>query len=411
MTAASSSAKPPLPFGEFIALISMMSALGALSTDAIIPALPHLGAALGVTDANQRQLTISTFFLGLAFGQLFYGPLADSRGRKPAIFLGLGIFLLGGLLSYFAQDFQVLLLGRAVQGLGLAATRTIPMALVRDQFVGNRMAQVMSFTQTVFILVPMLAPSYGQLVMNIGGWRSIFLSLMVVGMAVLVWFAVRQPETLTPEKRTPFHWSTLTHTLKVLLKQPQVMLYTVMAGLISGAFMGYLNSAQQLYQDLYKLGTNFSLYFALVALSLGAASLLNSQLVMRLGMQRISQSALWGVLLLAIGGLGASWLTGGTLPLWGFIVYLMCSFFGVGLLFGNLNALAMQPLGRNAGVGASVVGAVSSLLSVPIGTVIGLSYNHTTIPLMLGLGSMAGLCLLLSWLKRTVDTQVPSSAS
>lgn len=390
------------PLAEFIALISMLSALGALSTDAIMPALPQMGEALGVLGGNQRQLTISIFFLGLALGQPFYGPLADSRGRKPAIVLGLLIFMVGLLATYLAQDYTVLLLGRLVQGLGLATTRSTTMALVRDGYSGNRMAQVMSFTQTVFILVPMLAPSYGQLILNVGGWRSIFLSLMVVSALLLVWFGLRQPETLRPENRVPFRWQTFLETLSALLKNRQVMGYTLTAGLISGAFNGYLNSAQQLYQELYSLGTRFTLYFALVSIALGAASLLNSQLVMRLGMERISQVALrWVLLLSLLGGAGAAGLWHGVPPFGLFVAYLMLTFFGVGLLFGNLNALAMQPLGRNAGVGASLVGTLSSLLSVPIGLWIGLSYNATTLPLMLGLALMSALGLLLTaWIKR-----------
>lgn len=372
----------------------MMSAIGALATDAIMPALPQMGAELGAVSDNSRQLTISMLFLGLALGQIFYGPLADSRGRKPAIYLGLLVFIVGSLISCFAQDFNLMLVGRLVQGLGVAAARAIPMALVRDQYVGNRMAQVMSFTQTVFILVPMLAPAYGQAILNLGGWRDIYLSFAIVGALLLMWFGLRQPETLTPENRTPFSWQSFGQALAGILKNREVVGYTLAAGMISGAFLGYLNTAQQLYQELYGLGSQFSLYFALVAVSLGAASLLNSQLVMQRGMHGISLMALKLILVLALIGLGLSALFHGVLPIWLLLTYLMSSFFCVGLLFGNLNALAMQPLGRNAGLGAALVGSLSTLISVPIGTFIGLSYNRTVFPLILGLLVMSALTLL-----------------
>lgn len=371
-------------FGEFVALIAMLTSLTALAIDAMLPALVTIGRELGVQHDNDAQLILTTLFLGLALGQVFFGPLSDATGRKPLMYVGLGIFMLGSLLSMFAQDFSHMLIGRFLQGVGASAPRVLTMALVRDCYSGRAMARVMSFTMSIFILVPMIAPSLGQGILLVAGWRSIFTLFFVLALSVALWFWWRMPETLPTAKRRAFNFREFWQGLKEVISNRTSMTYTLTTGIVFGAFLGYLSSAQQILQIQYGLGERFPLYFALLALAIGGASLLNAKLVMRYGMHWISKRALLLFTLLS----GAFWLvtyssTGHpALPL--LMAYFMLAFLALGMLFGNLNALAMEPLGHIAGIGASVIGSLSTLMAIPLGTFVGQAYDGTILPLISG---------------------------
>jgi DHA1 family bicyclomycin/chloramphenicol resistance-like MFS transporter len=383
--------KPSPSFAEFVVIIALITSLGALSIDAMLPALPQIGSDLNVTNANDRQLVVSLFFLGNAVGQLLFGPLSDATGRKPAIYWGYALFIVGSLLSLAALNFPMLLFGRLLQGLAMSGPRAVAMAQVRDRYEGRLMARVMSFVMTVTILVPMVAPTLGQTLLLLSGWRSIFGGFALISVITVLWVALRMPETLAPEDRAPFSLQRIVGAIREIVGIRLTLGYTVAAGLISGAFLGYLNSAQQIFQEQYALGERFPLYFGTIALSIGLASLLNARLVMRFGMRLLARRALLAVLGLSVGALGIALLTGGLPPLWFLMAFLMMAFFCIGILFGNMNALAMEPLGHIAGIGAAVLGALSMLISVPIGVIIGQSYNSTIVPLVAGLAILAGL--------------------
>lgn len=398
----SSEPKPTLPFGEFVALMAMMMSLAALSTDAMLPALSTIGAELGVLRPNDNQLIVSILFLGIAAGQIFYGPISDSTGRKPAIYAGFAIFMTGSLLSMVAPTFSIMLSGRFLQGLGAAGSRSVTLALIRDQYEGRSMAQVMSFVTVVFILVPVIAPSVGQAVLLFAQWRAIFGLFLLLALITVTWFGLRQPETIGPEKRSPFSLQRILKVLGEILRNRAALGYTLIAGLVSGAFLGYLNSAQQLFQVQYELGVRFPLFFAALALSIGCASFLNGRLVMRYGMRLLSRWALLTVVTLAIVYfVAAASLWAGIPPLWSLMIFFLATLFCVGILFGNLNALAMEPLGRVAGVGSAVVGSLSTFVSVPLGILVGQSYNGTVLPLVGGfaLFSIVGVAIMI-WANR-----------
>ena len=388
-------------FAEFVIIISLMMSLTALSIDAMLPALPQIGGELQVQSANGPQLVVSALFLGLALGQLFFGPLSDSTGRKPAIYSGLSLFVVGSLISVFAVNFPMMLAGRLVQGAGVSAPRAVGLALVRDRYEGRAMAQVMSFVMTVFILVPMIAPTLGQALLFVAGWRSIFGVFILLALITLLWFALRMPETLALEDRASFSLRRILSATREILHIRPAIGYTVTAGLISGAHLGYLSSAQQIFQEQYQLGELFPIVFAIIAFAIGFASFLNARLVMRFGMRLLVRRSLIVIIGLSIAALGIALFTRGQPPLWLLMIYLMLTFFCVGILFGNQNALAMEPLGRIAGIGAAVVGALSTFLSVPAGTMIGQSYNGTIIPLVAGIAILASVSLLVvRWIEQ-----------
>jgi len=385
-------------FGEFVALMAMLISLVALSIDAVLPALPAIGQELGVARANDNQLVISLLFLGLAFGQTLWGPLSDSTGRKPAVYLGLGMFIAGCVLSILARSFAVMLLGRFLQGAGVAGPRTITVAMVRDQYQGRDMARVMSFVMAVFILVPVVAPAIGQGVLAIADWRAIFAGYLGIAVIAMVWFALRQPETLLEDRRIPLSGRRLGLALGEVCRSRAGLGYTVAAGLVFGAFLGYLNSAQQILQEQYGLGALFPLYFAILALAIGGASVSNARLVMHHGMLRLATRSLWIICALSTVFLAVAWGFAGHPPLWLLMSYLMLAFFAVGILFGNLNALAMEPLGHVAGTGAAVVGSLSTLISLLLGTAIGQSYNGTIFPLVGGFAVLsAASAMVVRW--------------
>ncbi len=380
---------------EFVVIVSLMMSLTALSIDAMLPALSQIGTDLSVQSPNQRQLIVSVLFLGLSIGQLFFGPLSDKTGRKPAIYSGYALFIVGALISVFATSFPIMLTGRLLQGLGISAPRAVTLALVRDRYEGRAMARVMSFVMTVFILIPMIAPSMGQAILQFASWRSIFVFLIMMALGTLTWFAVRMPETLSEDQRAPFSLRRIVKAIREIVGIRSALGYTLSAGLVSGAFIGYINSAQQILQEQYELGDLFPIYFGVIALSLGLASFLNARLVMKFGMRFLVRWSLVIIFALACVGFGVAVLTAGQPPLWFLLGYLMLTFFCIGILFGNQNSLAMEPLGHLAGIGAAVVGSLSTLISMSLGTIIGQSYNGTVLPAIAGLGILALLSIFV----------------
>ena len=396
MTAITTPQKKTASQTEFIIILSMMMALTALSIDAMLPALGVISSELQVSNPNDRQLIVTLIFFGQAVGQLFFGPLSDKTGRKPAIALGYGLFVAGALVSYLSISFPTMLIGRALQGFGISAPRALSLALVRDKFKGRRMARIMSFVATVFILIPMIAPSIGQGIIMLAGWRNIFTFFIVFALLTLAWFFLRVPETLAEENRKPFSLRHIFDSTLAIIKIRTAIGYTITIGLVQGVFLGYLNSSQQIFQEQYALGDRFPLFFAIISLSLGSASLLNSKLVMNYGMLDLVRWALNALVSMAFVFIGVAFAFNGLPPLWLLMVYLMASFFSIGILFGNINTLAMQPLGHLAGIGAAIIGSLSTLLSTLLGMAIGQSYNGTILPFMVGMIVLSSIAFFVN---------------
>ena len=392
MTASSKTRQ--LPLVEFIPLMALITALDALSIDTVLPALPAMAADLAVTGANDMQLVVTMMFLGFALGQIAGGPMADGLGRKPAIYWGLALYILGSLIGMLATSFPVMLLARILQGAGASIPFVTMNALVRDLYEGAPMARIMSFIGTVFILVPMLGPLAGQGILLIATWRYIFLLYLGLAVPAALWFALRQPETLPPENRSPMSLARIGRTTLEVLRIPSARGYILCGGLLTGAFLGYLNSAQQIFQDTYGVGVHFVLYFSTLAFSIGVALLLNGTLVERIGMRALSYGALAVLTGLAVLFLPVVIASSGVPPLWATMAYLLASFLFVGVLFGNLNALAMEPLGHIAGIGAAVVGFTSTLIGVAAGALVGRAYDGGITPLVTGFAVLNGLALL-----------------
>ncbi len=371
-------------FAEFVTLTAMMISLVALSIDAMLPALREIGDDLGARGANEPQLVVTALFIGLAIAQMVFGPLSDSIGRKRSIYIGMALFIAGCLMSIFATSFAVMLAGRLLQGIGAAGPRTVMVAVVRDQYEGRAMARIMSLVMAVFILVPAIAPALGQGILMIGHWRAIFGLFLVLAVVSLAWFTLRQPETLPPARRAPLSVRGIALAIREVCVNRVALGYTLAAGFVFGAFVGYLTAAQQIFQEQYGVAERFPLYFAALALAIGGASYVNSRLVMRFGMRPLSWMALLVMSGLSIGFFAIAALAAGDPPLWWLMLYCLAAFFCLGLLFGNFNALAMEPMGHIAGVAAAVIGSITTVISVALGTAIAQAYDGTVLPLVGG---------------------------
>lgn len=357
-----------LPFAEFVGLIAAMMALTALSIDIMLPALPQLGEALGVPNENDRQLIVIIYVVGFAVGQIAYGPISDRYGRKPVLLAGFGLFIAGSIAALLAPTFETLLLARVLQGLGAASPRVMGLAIVRDVFSGRQMARVMSLAMMVFIVIPVLAPSAGQLLMTIGDWRTPFDALLIFGLVAGAWVAWRLPETRLSDASGSAPES-LWDSMKAVITHPQTLAYMTGSGFMFGCLMGYVASSQQVFVDVFGLGPWFPAVFGAIASVMALASFVNAQLVERLGMRFVSHSALAGFIGCAFVLSVAAAL--GLAPLWVFGALVAACFFCFGLVAPNFNALAMEPQGRHAGMASSIIGFYSTGAGALIGGLIG----------------------------------------
>ncbi|QIE44948.1 multidrug effflux MFS transporter [Pseudohalocynthiibacter aestuariivivens] len=387
--------RTPLGFVEFVILMAFMVSITAMATDVMLPALDRIGSDLGVSDPNQTQLVISSLFLGFALGQALAGPMSDSFGRKPVIYGGYAIFLVGCALSLWAQSWEAMIAGRVLQGFGAAFPRIVTIALVRDGFAGREMARIMSVVMAVFILVPTIAPAVGQLVLAFSDWHAMFGVLIAMAVGACGWFALRQPETLPHDARRPFSLRSIQTGLVEVCASRVAIGYTVAAGLIFGAFLTYLSTAQQIFQQIYDTGPLFALYFAMAALAIGGASMVNSMLVMRLGMRSLTRTAMIGIAIASALFAGPVVMFDGVPPFWMFMLWLLVVFFCTGILFGNLNAIAMEPLGHIAGLGAALVGSGTTFISLPLAWYLGHLFDGGVLPLIGGFGVLASAALVV----------------
>ncbi|MCG8270049.1 multidrug effflux MFS transporter [Aquamicrobium sp. NLF2-7] len=377
---------------EFIALMAMLMALNALAIDIMLPGLQEIGSTLGVENENHRQYVISAYLLGFAFAQLAYGPLADRFGRRTPMLVGLGIYIVAAFAGAIAPTFTSLLLLRFVHGIGSAATRVITVSIIRDVFGGRQMAEAMSLVMMVFMIVPVIAPGTGQVIMLFAEWHMIFVFMGLAGIVVTLWMALRLPETLDPADKRPFNPRAIAQAFGIVLSNRLALCYTLASTFIFGSLFGFINSAQQVYVGIYDLGTMFPVAFAAVAAFMALSSYLNSRLVGRFGMRKISHGALIGFLIVS-----AIWFVlslFGTVPFPLFITLFALAMFQFGLIGSNFNSLAMEPLGHVAGTASSVLGFMGTAGGGLIGALIGQAFDGTTTPLAFGFVSVAVIGLV-----------------
>ena len=368
-------------FREFVVLMAGLMALNAMAIDAMVPALPAIGEALRVTAENDRQLVVSAYFFGFGTTQLIYGPLSDRYGRKPVLIFCLVLYVVFGLACAVAWSFPLLLAARIAQGASAAATRVLIVSIVRDRFEGAAMARLMSLVFVVFLLMPVLAPTFGQLTLLVASWRWIFFGLSAFGAIMLVWALVRLPETLHPEYRRPLSVRAVRQGVRETLTNRESLGYTLAFTLMMGALLGYIVSIQQIVFDVFERPELIAVIFIGVAGPMAATSYLNSRLVERMGIRRIAHFGL--VLFLAFAWLHLllAW-RGESLATFILMQGLTVACFG--LASANFGALAMQPLGHVAGTASSVQGTIGTIGGALLGTLVGQNFDGSVVPLVAG---------------------------
>jgi DHA1 family bicyclomycin/chloramphenicol resistance-like MFS transporter len=390
-----SSTHRPMRFPEFVVIVASIIALNPLALDMMLPALPNIGASFKISDGNYLQSVLSTFLLGFGAGQFVIGPLSDRFGRRPVLLTGMVLYGLASMLALFAPSFEALLLARALQGLGTAATRVIATSIVRDCYSGRRMASVMSLVMMIFVAVPIIAPSFGQAVMFVAQWRGIFIVLMAYGLFALLWSVLRLPETLPVSERKPLTVRQVVDSFRQTLTNRQTLGYALAAGGVQGVLFAYVFSSEQVFTEIYHLGHYFPLAFAAIAIGIALAGFLNARFVGRLGMRVISHSALVVFALVAVAMLIAAWANALPLPL--YMALSAIALFTFGLMMSNFTALAMEPQGHIAGTASSLYGSITTLLGISIGVTLGQLYDGTLLPFALGslIFTLAALVVVL----------------
>jgi MFS transporter, DHA1 family, multidrug resistance protein len=369
----------------------------AFAIDSMLPAMPALAAAFTPEDPDRAGLVITSFVFGMGLGTFFAGPLADRFGRKATILGGLLLFAIGSALAANAWSLNSLLAARVIMGLGAAAPRVASMALVRDMFAGREMAQIMSFVMMVFMIVPAAAPAVGAIVINSYGWRGVFWTFLIFAFVAGTWLFIRQPETLTPANRRPLHLAPLWASTKIVLTNRTALISIAAQSMVFGCLFGTLSSIQPLFEKTFGLADSFPAWFALIALFSACASLTNALLVRRLGMVRVIVAVFSAMIV--VSGLMVLFtyagLLGPTVYFAAFIIWITGVFAMAGMTVGNLNALAMEPMGAIAGLAASVILAVPTILGTLIAAPLGLAFDGTPGPLAIGVTACAAVALAL----------------
>jgi DHA1 family bicyclomycin/chloramphenicol resistance-like MFS transporter len=382
---------------EFIILVAALMALNALAIDVMLPALPYMGEALGISNENERQLVVGFYMFGFGLAQLAFGPLTDRYGRRGPLLVGLAIYLVCAFAATFAPNFGALLALRFVQGMGAAGTRVIATAVVRDRFEGREMAEVMSLTFMIFMAIPIIAPGIGQVILLTGPWQYIFLFMGGLALAIGLWGFFRLPETMHPEYRRPLSFRSVVDGFRIVLTNRLALFYGLAGTFLFGAMFGFISASQQIFVELYGLGPWFPVAFAIMAGTIAVAQFINSRVVRRFGMRRLAHTAnlayVGGAVILLVFALM------GPVPFPVFFGLLMVIQFFFGWAASNMNSLSMEPLGAVAGTAASVFGFTQTVGGALIGTYIGQHYDGTLVPNALGyalMGALVLVCVLIA---------------
>jgi DHA1 family bicyclomycin/chloramphenicol resistance-like MFS transporter len=393
---------------EMVVMMAMVMALNALAIDAMLPALPAIGKGLGVLVANDRQYVISLYLLGIGFGSLLYGPLADRFGRKGVLVPALFAYVAFSIGCGLATSFPMLLALRFGHGLVSAALGVIVVAVIRDLFAGDAMAKRLSLIFLVFMIVPIIAPTIGAGVAALAGWRAIFIVLAVMGLVMIAWLR-RLPETLDPADVRPLDWRTMVSGWATVTRHRRAAGYMIASGMMQGALYGYLNSSEQIIDEVFNAQSWFPLIFACVAVGIAIANFSNAAIVERFGARRVSQTAVFAFMASSIAQIIAA--LSGAETLWMFTALMMVNVGLIGFIGSNFGSIAMEDFGHMAGVASSYQSFAKTLLAAVVGALIGQQYDGTTLPLAYAflISAVVGLVLVF-WAERGMLFTRPGTA-
>lgn len=374
----------PFPIGrvELIIMVASLMALNALAIDMMLPALGLMSDDFALPAVNDRQWVITSYIYGMAMGSILYGTLADRYGRKPILLVTTAIYIIFGILCAFAWDYELLLIARFIQGLAAAAMGVLVNSIIRDRYEGDAMARSMSTIMMVFMIVPITAPLFGQMVLLVAPWRAIFIVLSMAGLAMFLWVLARLPETLHPDNKTPISPRSIGSAWYQVIFNRNSFGHVMASGLMMAPLFAYIASAQQIFFDIFDAEDIFVYVFALNAGAMSLGNFANSRIVMRFGARRVSQSALLFFILVSIIHFALAMTD--NINIWTFTAMLAPSMAMVGLTGANFSSIAMQPFGKIAGVASSFQNFSRTALSASIGAAIGLQFDGTVLPIAIG---------------------------
>ena len=376
---------PRLSLREFVPGMAMMQAMVAIAIDGMLPALPEIARELTPGNPTYAQLVVTSFVLGMGIGTLFTGPLSDAFGRKPVMIGGGILYIVAAVLIYLSPTLETVVASRFLMGLGSAGPRVVALAVIRDLYKGREMARIASFVMVVFALVPAIAPMLCAGIITLAGWRSVFFGFALFAAGVMTWYGVRQAETLAPENRRAFRFGNTVHAVTEMFRHPSTRLAIFAQALSMGMLFSVLTTTQPIFDESFGQGENFPYWFALIAVIAATASALNARLVIRFGMRGLIRFVLTAQIGLSLVMIGAVQFD---LPyVWQFATFFIWTtsvFFQTGFTVGNLNALALEPMGHIAGIGASVLTAFATVGAVVIAVPVGLAFDGTARPLAIG---------------------------
>lgn len=390
--------RSPIPakeihFREFVLLCACLMAMNAMSIDPMLPALPAIGRDLRIPHPNDRQLIISVYFMGLGIGSLLFGVLSDRYGRKKVLGSAMALFILSSVACAGAQDFTMMLIGRASAGFFAGASRVVTVSIIRDRFRGDAMARVMSLIFAVFMLIPVVAPSFGQAILWIAPWRWIFWILALLATMILLWMMIRLPETLAPEKRMPITVSSLLRTIGMVVTTRSSIGYMLASGVVMSGLIGFILSVQQIFFDVFHAEHIFPIAFATMAGCMGIGGLVNSRLVSRLGARRLSQGAL--LMLVLVSTIHLAIILAGWENMITFLLLQSLTMMAVAFTASNFSAISLEPFSRGSGVASSFQAFLTTALSSTLGSIVGRAFNGTTLPLTLGIAVFGTLSFVI----------------
>ncbi len=383
---APSTARSKLALGSkgFIAVLSMCMAVTALGVDTVLPAYGDIRSSLGL-DENANEVTglITFYLMGNALGLLPAGLLSDRFGRKPIMWGGLALYVVGAIGSIFAPTLTTMFIARFVWGLGGAGPRVAALACVRDGFSGEAMAKQMSFIMAVFLIVPAIGPTLSAGILTVGPWQAVFWMCAVAALLVSL-LVIRLPETLPPAERRPLAARKIGESIRIVVTTPGTVWYLASLTALFGVFLSYLASSELIVDQTFDLKPWFPAFFGGLALVMLVAMVANGRLVERVGLSRLLRAVFAASVVSVFALLAAALAFDGEPPFWLFVVLIAAVLFFQQMLIPNVNAAAMRPLAEVAGTGTAVLNMVSGVLGAIIGEVINRQFDGTITPLAIG---------------------------